>query len=79
MHILLEGYDIAGQPHHLDWFIIAKNGDGPQIPTIPAIVLAKKIAKGEFPAVGAMPCVGLVSLSEYLEELSAFEVSTYRA
>lgn len=78
MHILLEGYDHAGQSHRLNWFIIAMNGDGPQIPTIPAIVLSKKIAKREFPAAGAMPCVGLVSLTEYLEELSAFEVSTYR-
>ncbi len=78
MHILLDGYDHERKPHQFGWFIVAKNGDGPQIPTIPAIVIAKKIARGDFPVVGAMPCVGLVSLSEYLEELSSFEVSTYR-
>ncbi len=77
MHILLDGYDHDGKSRHLGWFIVAKNRDGPQIPTIPAIILAKKIAKGEYPIVGAMPCVGLVSLPEYLEELSAFEVSTH--
>ena len=54
--------------------MVAKNGDGPQIPTVPTIVLAKKIASGETVATGAMACVGLLSVSECLAELEDFDV-----
>ena len=53
------------------------NADGPNIPTIPAIILAKKILSGEFTTTGAMPCVGLVTLEEYLQELAHLNVRTY--
>lgn len=66
-----------GETLNKKWFIIAKNGDGPQIPTIPAIILAKKLYNKQFKQKGAMPCVGLVSLSEYLDELKDFEIETY--
>ena len=62
MHVILSGMTPNGAGLTLSWFIVAKSGDGPQIPTIPAIVLAKKIARGGFDKHGAMPCVGLVDL-----------------
>lgn len=78
MHITIKGKDTAGTPKTVEWFIIAKDGDGPQIPTIPAIVLAKKLAANEINLKGAMPCVGLVLLSDYLNALKNFNISVVK-
>lgn len=77
MHMLISGQTQTGQYKQIKWFIIAKKGDGPQIPAIPAVLLAEKILLGEFTKRGAFPCVGLISLSEYLKELIAFDIQTY--
>ncbi len=77
MHMTICGKDANHQPKTVNWFIIIKNGDGPQVPTIPAIVLTKKLLADQFLLRGAMPCVGLVSLPEYLAELKGFDVTTH--
>jgi hypothetical protein len=79
MHVIAEGKDRAGNPTIREWFVIALDGDGPYIPTIPAVVLTKKILTGQFRTAGAMPCVGLVSLEEYLHELRDFRIKTYES
>jgi len=79
MHIILEGKDRSGRQTTIKWFVIALDGDGPYIPTVPAVVLARKIVTGQFGATGAMPSVGLVSLDEYLSELKDFKVKTYES
>jgi len=75
MHVIISGKGQDGKPHQRTWFIIAKNGDGPQIPCVPAIILAKKLVAGELTATGAIPCVAIVGLTEYMAELSEFEIS----
>lgn len=77
MHIVIKGKDKNQKAKTVKWFIIAKNGDGPQIPTIPAIILAKKILSNQLEEKGAMPCVAMISLDEYLNELKEFEVQQY--
>lgn len=77
MHISIEGKGRDNQVKNIEWYVIAKNGDGPQIPTVPAIVLARKLAANALPIKGAMPCMGLVSLAEYQEALKAFKISFY--
>ncbi|HWU00564.1 MAG TPA: saccharopine dehydrogenase NADP-binding domain-containing protein [Terriglobales bacterium] len=77
MHIVVTGTGQDGRPLQRSWFIIAYNGDGPQIPTIPAIVLAKKILRRDLTIKGAVPCLGLVTLKEYLQELKPFQVQTF--
>ena len=77
MHVILDGKDAAGRPATLQWFIIARDGDGPYIPTIPSVILARKVVAGAFAPTGAMPCVGLVTLQEYLDELSHLKIETY--
>jgi len=74
MHVILEGKDHVGRPLARTWEIIATDGHGPHIPTVPAIVLAKKLISGKWSEAGAYPCVGLVSLDEYLQELSEFNI-----
>lgn len=77
MHIVMCGSDRNGKPYERRWFIVARNGDGPQIPCVPAIVLARKLASGGLPGAGATPCIGMVTLEEYLAELKLFAVATY--
>ena len=83
MHMILSGTGPDGQPLSKTWFIVADHGDGPQIPTVPAILLAKRLHEkdpslgAKALSAGAYPCVGLVSLEAYLEALAPFSVKTY--
>ncbi|MCC2646353.1 MAG: hypothetical protein K0R02_418 [Rickettsiaceae bacterium] len=77
MHVIIKGKGHKGEAHRRKWFIIAKNGDGPQIPCIPTIILAKKLLNNEITYTGAMPCVGMIGLSEYLKELDGFAINHY--
>ncbi len=79
MHVILQGTkaDSPGEKIERRWFIIARDGDGPHIPTIPAILLAERIAGGDPPPAGAYPCLGLISLSDYIAELGERNVETF--
>ncbi|ESQ90039.1 saccharopine dehydrogenase [Asticcacaulis sp. AC460] len=78
MYMRLRGTGHNGQPLQKTWTIVAENGDGPNIPCIPAIVLARRIhEKGSGLEAGAYPCVGKVSLEDYLAELEPFAVKTF--
>lgn len=72
MHMQMKGNDKQGNRKEITWFMIAKDGDGPRIPCVPAIVLAKKLVAGELQLTGAMPCVGVVTLEEYRKALEGF-------
>ncbi|MEP2103895.1 MAG: DUF4166 domain-containing protein [Parasphingorhabdus sp.] len=52
------------QPNQKDWTLIARNGDGPQIPTFAAILLAEKILFGQI-EFGAYDASKLLELSEF--------------
>jgi hypothetical protein len=59
--------------------IIARSGHGPNIPCIPAILIARRLAHGgSFPA-GARPCLDLISLVEYLGALASLDITAIRA
>ena len=51
--------------------------DGPQIPCVPAIILARNIIQGKLQLSGAMPCVGMISLHDYLHELKDFAITQH--
>jgi hypothetical protein len=74
MHMIIRGKDKTGVSCERRWFIIARNGDGPQIPCVPAIVLARKLLSEEPFSRGAYPCAGLISLAEYMDELKPFDI-----
>ncbi len=78
MHIVLQGRAGDGQPIERSWFIIAKGAHGPYIPAVPAVVVAKKILSGALSLKGAMPCVGLMTLQDFLAEVKHLEISTYK-
>jgi len=74
MHVELTGLGRNGQPLMRTWHILAANHAGPNIPCGAAIALTRKLARGESLAVGAMPCMGLVTLDEYLAALHGLDI-----
>ena len=74
MHVIAQGEDVDGKPIQRRWFLIVRNGDGPFVPTIPAVVLAKRLLAGEQIPAGANPCMGMISLATYLDALSDFNI-----
>jgi hypothetical protein len=77
LYLFLDGKDLQGQPKSIKWYIIARKNHGLHVPTIPAIVLAKKIFHGEYSVLGARPCVGLVPLKELLAEIKDYDISVF--
>jgi saccharopine dehydrogenase-like NADP-dependent oxidoreductase len=74
MFVELTGADSAGAPLALTWHLLAARNHGPHIPCGAAIALARKLARGERLPLGAMPCVSVLSVEEYLESLRDLDV-----
>lgn len=70
MHVDLKGRGRDGAPLERRWQLIAFDNHGPQIPCGAAIALTRKLAAGRLPVKGATPCIGLLTLEEYLGALS---------
>jgi saccharopine dehydrogenase-like NADP-dependent oxidoreductase len=77
MHVGLCGVDREGRPARVDWHLVARRGHGPEIPCIPAIVLARKLAAGTLTARGAMPCMGLMTLAEFADAVSHLDILSH--
>lgn len=74
----LSGVGPDGKPKRTRFFLVARSGHGPYIPCMPAILLARKLSRGEVDKRGAMPCLDLIGLDEYLDALSGLDISVYR-
>ena len=74
MLMTLQGSDHMGQSMRMRWSLHAAAGHGPQIPAMPAVVLARKKADGLLNVRGAMPCMGLFDLDEALVALSDYDI-----
>lgn len=77
-HMFLSGIGRDGKPRTVRFFIVARSGHGPYIPCIPAILLTRKLARDELSVRGAMPCLDLITLDEYLAALDGLDISIYR-
>ena len=75
MHIRLRGTGHDGRAATIDWHLLARRGHGPEIPCIPAIVLARKLAAGNLTARGAMPCMGLMTLADFAEAVAHLDIA----
>ncbi|HTJ97608.1 MAG TPA: saccharopine dehydrogenase NADP-binding domain-containing protein [Rhodocyclaceae bacterium] len=77
MFVDMQGLDHDGNPLHLVWHLLAADHHGPYIPCGASIALARKLANGAALPSGAKPCMGLLSVEDYLaalEGLSVWEV-----
>lgn len=65
MRIQMVGRDSQQKPLEIVWQLTARNGVGPFIPTLSAVILAEKLLQHQPLKVGAFPCLGLYSLDEF--------------
>lgn len=64
MEIKIKG-KFEDRPKTLTWTLYAPNGNGPYIPTLSTIILAKKLIQEETLPPGAYPCVGMLKLADF--------------
>ena len=74
-HMTLAGKGKNGEEKAISFELLAQSGDGPYIPCMPAILMAKKIASDSFLERGAHPCIGFITRDEYLSALSELDIS----
>ena len=77
MFVTLRGIDAAGATRVRNWELRASAEEGAMIPCMASVALARKLARGEIALRGAMPCVGLLTLAEYLDELKPWKVEAH--
>lgn len=75
MVVRLRGRDTQGAPLQLAWNIFAPDHQGPEIPCMAAILLARRLARGDAFESGARPCMGLLSLDEFAPEFARWGMS----
>jgi saccharopine dehydrogenase-like NADP-dependent oxidoreductase len=63
-----------GQSADRRWEMRAERNEGVLVPCLAAVALARKLARGELEP-GATPCVGLITLEEYLREAGGLAVT----
>jgi saccharopine dehydrogenase-like NADP-dependent oxidoreductase len=73
-HMEMSGIGKDGQPKMTTFYLIAKSGHGPFIPSIPSILCAKMLARGEINLAGAFPCIGVISLDQYLGAMKDLDI-----
>jgi hypothetical protein len=79
MHIEVSGNSrdprpFSLKPLSLTWNLLARQNHGPEVPCSPALILARKLLADEISTRGALPCLGMFSLSDLATELSDFDV-----
>lgn len=75
-HMFLTGAGHNGKPAEVRIFMVARQIHGPNIPCIPAILLARRLAAGEAIEAGARPCLDLITLDEIMEAISHLDIDT---
>jgi Saccharopine dehydrogenase NADP binding domain len=58
------------------WQLVVPAIDGPEIPCIPAVLLARRLAAGEAFNSGAFACTGFVALSEFVPAFDQWNIVT---
>ncbi len=74
-HMTLIGKDNKGKTKTINFELIARSGDGPYIPCMPAILIAKKLANEKITSTGATACIGIIDKNEYLTALKDLDIS----
>ena len=79
MEVLIAGKNNTDVTQQVKWTLYAPKGNGPYIPTLSCIILARKLlsTSNDNPIldVGAMPCVGLLALSDFMALFNALEIT----
>jgi hypothetical protein len=73
--ISVSGIGRDGSRKRVDWSLTADANHGPEIPCITAILLARKIARGQIAPRGAFVCMGFLTLAEFEAEFARWQIS----
>lgn len=73
-HMEMHGIGSDGKEKTFTFYILTGSGHGPNIPCIPSIVLAQRLAKGGTDFRGATACMDLIDLDAYLEALREYDI-----
>ena len=76
MQVKINGQSLVGKAKEIVWDLHADNGVGPYIPTIPTIILVKKLIENDIPQLGALPCLGLYHLDEFESYIQEMDIET---
>lgn len=74
MFVRLEGLGHDDEPLRITWNLIAQSNHGPFVPCGAAVALTHKLCSGVLLPMGAMPCMGLLSVEEYLAALPGLDL-----
>jgi hypothetical protein len=75
-HMFLRGISHRGKPIELRIFMVARQVHGPNIPCLPAIILARRIAAGRRLEPGARACLNLIGLEDLLDAMEGLNITT---
>jgi hypothetical protein len=76
MMVEATGSDAAGNTVRATWSLVAEAGDGPVVPTLPALAAIRALADGTLVQPGARPCVGVLDLDAIAREFAPYRIST---
>jgi hypothetical protein len=76
MVVSVEGLDATGRQARRAWHIAADDDHGPEIPCMAAILLARKLARGQALPAGAFACMGMLRLAEFEPEFARWGMLT---
>lgn len=76
MTVRVAGADSAGQPHWRCWELVAGANHGPEIPCMAAVILARKLHRGDEWVAGAKVCMGMITLGEFEQEFTRWDIHT---
>jgi hypothetical protein len=76
MVVRVNGNDALNQPARRAWHVTAGNDHGPEIPCMAAILLARRLARGEAPPAGAFACMNALPLSDFELEFNHWGMVT---
>jgi hypothetical protein len=75
MAVTMEGSDADGRPKRIVWHLVAGSGHGPYVPATPSVLVAMRLVDGALATRGAMPCVGLFTLEEFLAGIGDLDIA----
>jgi len=75
MRIRMSGEGKEGDSRCVTWSLTARQNHGPEIPCVPALILARKLVRGEISEHGAHACLGMITLSEFDAEVGDLNIS----
>jgi len=67
---------VTGEERTAVWEMFAPNHDGPEVPAMASILLARKLAAGEALPAGAHTCMGLLTLDDFAPEFAKWRMET---